>query len=276
MTLANWAADRCSRFAHQQALDAVLGVAGPAAAPVPGAHHPAAHVADGLDGELDDVEQVLGERCARQHAADRRGVDRCTCRSPRPGPRPATPGWPRPASTRRHRRCGPAPGPAAPAGRTGRRSRCATGPRAGCTPRSAHRRRSGPGRGGARRCPGGPPTAGSRSSTGSAGGGERLVRRRPGDPGVPGRLRRGDPPPGDLVPRLLPQPGRDPAPRRHLRHPLGERLARAPRVAALPLELHPPLVHRSAARRTSRGRVSTVSCTRSETVPHPGHAAAAR
>ena len=31
----------------------------------------------------------------------------------------------------------------------------------------------------------------------------------------------------------------------------------------------------SPARRTSRGRVSTVSCTRSETVPQSGHAAAA-
>ena len=39
--------------AHEQVLDAVLGVAGPAAASVPGAHHPAAHVPDGLDRELD-------------------------------------------------------------------------------------------------------------------------------------------------------------------------------------------------------------------------------
>lgn len=36
------------------------------------------------------------------------------------------------------------------------------------------------------------------------GGGERLVRGRPGDPGVPGRFRRGDPPPGDLGAGLLP------------------------------------------------------------------------
>jgi hypothetical protein len=37
-------------------------------------------------------------------------------------------------------------------------------------------------------------------------GGERLVRHRPGDPGVPGRLRRGDAPLGDLGSGLLPQP----------------------------------------------------------------------
>ena len=65
------------------------------------------------------------------------------------------------------------------------------------------------------------------------GGGERLVCGRPGDPGVPRRLGRGDPPPGDLVPGLIPQPGRDPAARRQLRHLLGEHLPRAPRVAAL-------------------------------------------
>jgi hypothetical protein len=32
---------------------------------------------------------------------------------------------------------------------------------------------------------------------------ERIMRRRPGDRGMPGRLRRGDPPPGDLVRGLL-------------------------------------------------------------------------
>ena len=62
------------------------------------------------------------------------------------------------------------------------------------------------------------------------GGGERLVRGRPGDPGVPGRLGRGDPPPGDLVPGLIPLPGRGPAARRQLRHLLGEHLPRAPRA----------------------------------------------
>ena len=39
---------------------------------------------------------------------------------------------------------------------------------------------------------------------------------------------------GDLGPGLLPQPPRQPAPRRHLRHPLGERLAPAARLIALP------------------------------------------
>ena len=65
-------------------------------------------------------------------------------------------------------------------------------------------------------------------------GGERRMRHRPRHPGVPGRLRRGDPPPGDLGPGLLPQPGRQPAPRRHLRHPLGERLAIAALLIAFP------------------------------------------
>ena len=101
------------------------------------------------------------------------------------------------------------------------------------------------------------------------GGGERLVCGRPGDPGVPRRLGRGDPPPGDLVPGLIPQPGRDPAARRQLRHLLGEHLPRAPRVAALAPELHPRRSTASAARRTSRGRVTTISCTRSKTAPHP-------
>ncbi len=61
---------------------------------------------------------------------------------------------------------------------------------------------------------------------------------------MPGCLRRGDPALGDLGAGLLPQPGRDPAPRRHGRHPLGERLARALQVAALPPDLDPPQVHR--------------------------------
>jgi hypothetical protein len=67
---------------------------------------------------------------------------------------------------------------------------------------------------------------------GVRGGGERVVRGRPGDPGMPGRLGRGNPALADLVGGLLAQPGRDPAARRHGWHRLGERLARAPRVAA--------------------------------------------
>ena len=76
------------------------------------------------------------------------------------------------------------------------------------------------------------------------GGGERRMGHRPGDPGVPGRLRRGDPPVRDLGGGLLPQPGRQPAPRRHLRHPLGEGLASAARLLAFPAGLHPPHRHR--------------------------------
>jgi hypothetical protein len=61
---------------------------------------------------------------------------------------------------------------------------------------------------------------------------------------VPGRLRWGDPSLGDLTAGLLTQPGGDPAPRRQGRHPFGERLARALRVAALAPELDPAQGHR--------------------------------
>jgi hypothetical protein len=64
---------------------------------------------------------------------------------------------------------------------------------------------------------------------------------------MPGRLRRGDPALGDLGAGLLPQPGRDPAPRRQARHPLGERLARAGQVGALAPHLDPAQVHRIAS-----------------------------
>jgi hypothetical protein len=71
---------------------------------------------------------------------------------------------------------------------------------------------------------------------------------------MPGRLRRGDPALGDLGAGLLPQPGRDPAPRRQARHPLGERLARAGQVGALAPHLD-PVRDRRAARARRRGRV---------------------
>ena len=75
-------------------------------------------------------------------------------------------------------------------------------------------------------------------------GGERLVHHRPGNPGVPGRLRRGDPPLSDLGTGQAAQPGGDPAPRRQRRHPLGKRLPQAPAVAALAPDLDPAQVHR--------------------------------
>jgi hypothetical protein len=76
MILANWPGDRCSRFAHRQVLDAVFGVAGPAAAPVLAAGHAAAHVAGHLDRQVHDVEQVHRDPRARQHAAHRGGINR--------------------------------------------------------------------------------------------------------------------------------------------------------------------------------------------------------
>ncbi|HJZ02057.1 MAG TPA: hypothetical protein VJ305_15135 [Streptosporangiaceae bacterium] len=63
------------KVAHQQALDAVLRVAGPAPAAVLAADHPAPHVPGHLDGQVHDVEQVHDELRARQHTAHRRGVD---------------------------------------------------------------------------------------------------------------------------------------------------------------------------------------------------------
>ena len=71
MTLASCSGDRFSRFLLQQVLDAVFGVAGLPAAAVELADRAAAHVASGLDGELDDVEQVHGDRGPRQHPAHR-------------------------------------------------------------------------------------------------------------------------------------------------------------------------------------------------------------
>ena len=108
------------------------------------------------------------------------------------------------------------------------------------------------------------------------GGGERVVRGRPGDSGVPGRLRRSDPPFRGLMGGLLAQPGRD------LRHRGGSCGTGSVNVlrgqAGLP-HLRRTMTHRrstgSPARRASRGRASTISCTRSETAPHSGHAAAA-
>jgi hypothetical protein len=64
---------------------------------------------------------------------------------------------------------------------------------------------------------------------------------------VPGRLRWRDPPLGDLGPGLLPQPPREPAARRHLRHPLSERLAIAAWRHAFPAALDPAHRHRVSA-----------------------------
>jgi hypothetical protein len=202
---------------HQQALDAVLGVARPAAAPVPGADHPAAHVPDGLDGELHDVEQVHGEDGVRQHPAHRRGVDAAQVDAGHPdrvppgrgGPgqpvrgviggaalhlpqQPLLAGQVKEAGVPPVREHGVLPSllidgeprPAAPVL---------------IDPQVRHRSRV---------------LVQYRVRR----GGERIVHHRPGDPGVPGRLRRGDPPLSDLTGRLPAQPGGDPAPRRQGRH----------------------------------------------------------
>ena len=58
MTLANCSGPQVLQVAHEQALDPVLGIAGPAAPPVLLPHRPAAHVPGHLDRELHDMEQV--------------------------------------------------------------------------------------------------------------------------------------------------------------------------------------------------------------------------
>ena len=211
---------------HQQVLDAVLGVAGPAAAPVLAADHPAAHVAGHLHGQVHDVEQVHGDLRARQHPAHRAGVDAAHVDRHDPDRVPPARGGPRQpvrgviSGAALHLAQQPLlPGQVEEAGVPPVREQqvlpgllvtLPAGPAAAVLVDAQVRHR----RGGllqhrVRR------------------GGERLVRHRPGDPGVPGRLRRGDPALGDLGPGLLPQPRREPAPRRHLRQPLGERLAAA-------------------------------------------------
>jgi hypothetical protein len=62
---------------------------------------------------------------------------------------------------------------------------------------------------------------------------ERAVRGGSRDAVVPGGPGRGDPAFRDLVPAVLQQPPGDPAPRRDLRDPLGERALRAVTVPAL-------------------------------------------
>ena len=223
MTFANWAGDRFSRLRSSRSLMPYSGSPDLPRRPYLLPDGAAAHVPGGLDGELHDVEQVHRDPRAREHPADRRREDRAHVDGDDLRPRPARPAWRRPASTRRHQRCGPRPGRACPAPRTGRRSRCATGPRAARTPRSAV---SVP--------PAGPAAAVLVDAQVRDRGrvlrpaprpprGERVMHGRPGDPGVPGRLRRGDPPVRDLGRGMLPQPAGDRAPRRHLRHPLGER-----------------------------------------------------
>ena len=107
------------------------------------------------------------------------------------------------------------------------------------------------------------------------GGGERLVGDRPGDPGVPGRLRRGDPRSVTSAPAC----SRSRAVIRHRGGSGGTHSVNVLRGHSRLPHLRRTLTQRrstgSAARRTSRGRASTVSCTRPETVPHSGHAAAA-
>ena len=197
------------QVADQQVLDAVLGVAGPAAAAVLAAHDPAPHVPGHLDCKVDDVEQVDYQLRARQHPAHRRRIDGAHVDRDDPdGVPPGGRGLGQPvrgviggaaldlaqqpllAGQVEEAGVPPVceqqvfpgllidapPGPAAPVL---------------VDAQVRHRR-------------------GSLVHYRARRRGERVMRHRPRDPGMPGRLRRGDPPPGDLGSGLLPQPGREP------------------------------------------------------------------
>jgi hypothetical protein len=126
--LANWTADRCSRFRTSRFLMPYSGRrTGRGARTCRGPPGGARRRSSSPPGAR---RATSPPRSARRAAC---GVPRTrrwsTCRWPRPGPRSATRQMPRPASMRCHQRCGPRPAPAAPAPRTGQRSTCAACPR---------------------------------------------------------------------------------------------------------------------------------------------------
>ena len=75
MILVNWAG-KVLQVADQQALDAVLGLPGAAAAAVLGPHYPPPHVTGHLHGQLHDMEQVNHQLGGWQHPAHRALIDR--------------------------------------------------------------------------------------------------------------------------------------------------------------------------------------------------------
>ena len=107
------------------------------------------------------------------------------------------------------------------------------------------------------------------------GRGERLVRDRPRHPGVPGGLR-------GVIPRSLTSVAacsRSRAVSRHRGGTCGTHSVNVLRPQPGSSHFQRHLTHHTAtwspARRTSRGRASTVSWRRAETIPQSGHAAAA-
>jgi hypothetical protein len=93
------------------------------------------------------------------------------------------------------------------------------------------------------------------------GGGERVMGRRPGDPGVPGRLRR-------VIPQSVTSLAACSRSRPVIRHrggTAGSHSVNVPRAQASAAHFHRRFTHRR----------STVSCSREDTVPQSGHAAAA-
>ena len=190
------------------------------------------------------MEQVHGELRVREHPAHRRGVDRAHVDGDDLGRHRARPGGLRPASTRRHQRCGPPPAPAGPGPRTGQRNRYASGRPAGRTRRSAHRPATGAGPGGAHRCP--------RCATRAGGLRQHRVRAlrrtpraRPATTGPASRAACATVRPRSATTRPPdPAAAGHPAPRRHRGQRLGERLARARPVLAFSTAASPSTRHR--------------------------------
>jgi hypothetical protein len=230
---------------------------------------PAAHVPGGLDRELDNVEQVHGEHRARQHPPDRRGVDAAHVDADgldRVPPRRCGPGQPV---------CGVIGGAAlhlsqqpllpAQVKETGvppvREQRVLPGLRVCGKSRPAaavlidaqlrHRRRA---------CPGSGSTAAVNASCAT---GQEIPACRAASAGV--------------IPRSAisrPACSRSRAITRHRGGSCGTHSVNVLRPQPSSPHFHRALTHRrstaSPARRTSRGRATTVSCTRHETVPQPG------
>ena len=263
------------QVAYQQVLDAVLGVAGPAAPAVLAADHAAAHVAGHLDGQVDDVEQVDGDLRAGQHPAHRRGVNGAHVdrhdldRVPPGGSGPGQPvrgvirgtafglpssPWPPDRSKKQvcHRSARNMYSPVCSSIRQRGRPR-----RYSSMPRYATR-------------------AGACSSTRSAAAANAACATGHDTPACRAAS-------AAVIPRSAtsaPACARSRPVTRHRGGTCGSHSVNVLRSHRPSWHFHRRLIHHtrtgSLPRRTSRGRASTVSRTRPETVPQSGHAAAAR
>ena len=257
----------------QQVLDAVLGVAGAAAAPVLAADYPAAHVAGHFHGQVDDVEQVHRDPRAGQHPAHRGRIDRAHVDRDNPDRVPPGGGGLRQpvrgviGGAALHLPQQPLiPGQVKEAGvppvgeqqvfpgllidaPPGRPRRCSSMPTCAT---------------GAGACSSTGPAAAANASCAT---GQEMPTCRAASDGV--------------MPRLatsVPACSRSRRVRRQRGGTCGTRSVKVLRRQPGASHFQRRLTHHtgtgSPPRRTSRGRASTVSCRRSETVPQSGHAAA--